>query len=204
MPSPSYVTVDEGTDRKMATVQRTKSAETVEETEVAVTLPYVPTYVVTTETAVALSAANSHLLQLLGSSTNRVLLRRLEVTQKAAATANTRIEFELVRLDTAGTGGTALTPKPTDPVDDATTAVGMTLPSSKGTEDESMGFRTGTVLTAPAAGHDHVLLLIYDAITSKPPTIAAGGTTGLALKNVNTDATATVQIVATFEEADWS
>jgi hypothetical protein len=189
----------------MATVQRTIDSETVEQTEVAVTLPYVPTYVVTTETAVALSAANSHVFQLLGSSSNRVLLRRLEVTQKAVATADTRIEFELVRLDTAGTGGTTLTTNPTDPVDDASTAVGMTLPSSKGTEDESLGFRTGTVLIAPAtAGHEYTLLLVWDDPTSKPPTIATGGTTGIALKNINTDASATVHVVATFQEVEWS
>jgi len=205
MPAAAYVSIDEGSDRKMATVQRTIDSETVEQSEVAVTLPYIATYVVTTQTAVALSAANSHVFQLLGSESHRVLLRRLEVFQKADAAADTRIEFELVRVDTAGTSGTALTPVPTDEVDDATTAEGMTLPSSKGDEGDSLGFRTGTVLAEPAtAGHDHVLLLDYYSISSKPPTIAAGGTTGIVLKSITTDADATVHVVATFEEVDWA
>lgn len=204
MAAASYVTVNEGVDRKMATVSRTIDSETVEQSEVAVTLPYIPTYVVTTETAVALSTANSHVFQLMGSSTNRVLLRRLEVYQKAAASAAAFAEFELVRLDTAGTGGTALTPEPADPVDAATDAEGMTLPSSKGTEDESFGFRTGVILAAPAAGARPVLLLEWDDTSAKPPTIAAGGTTGIALKNISSDSTATVHVVATFQEVDWS
>ena len=211
MPDSSYIQVNEGSDRKVAFIQRAISSNTVEQTEVAVTLPYIPTYVVTTETAVSLATAGSHVLQLLGSTVNRDLLRSVEVTQLGAALNDTPMAWELVRLDTAGTGGTALTPNPLDPVDPATTAAGMTLPTSKGDEDESMGFWTGAVSTDPGwfpgEGACYVLKLVFPEggnMTSKPPTMAAGGTTGFALKNVTAEPSATVHVRATFEEVFWS
>ena len=205
MPDASYVQVNEGSDRKVAFVQRSISSNTVEQTEVALTLPYIPTYVVTTETPVSLATANSHVLQIMGSTLNRDLLRSVEVTQVGAALNDTRIQFELVRLDDAGTGGTALTPNPTDPVDAATTAAGMTLPSSKGTENESMGFWAGSVVTDPEnlPGFDLVLDLEFEG-HGKPPTLAGGGSTGFALKNVTSEPSATVHVRATFEEVFWS
>ena len=206
MPDDSYIQVNEGADRSVSFVQRSKASNTVEETVVVSSLPYIPTYVVSTTTAVALATANSHVLQVLGSTLNRTLLRSLEVTQLANAVASTRVAFQLLRVTDAGTGGTAITANQNDPVDPETTAAGMTLPSSKGTEDELLGTWTGTVLAAAAAaGHDYVLKVVFpEDGHSKPPTIAAGATTGLVLKNITAEPSATLHVRATFEEVFWA
>lgn len=207
MPDPSYIQVNEGGDRNVAFVQRSKASSTVEETEVAITLPYIPTYRLTTPSPVPLSTPSSHLLQLLGSTLNRDLLRSIEITQVGNAASAKQIELEVRRIDTAGTGGTAVTANPADTVDPATTAAGMTLPTSKGTEDELLSKKAGPVLTAPAAGHERVVRFIFPETggpTTKPPTIAAGGSSGIVVKNLQSDATATVLISAEFEEVFWA
>lgn len=205
MGQPSFIGVNEGDDRNLATVQRSVASTTVEQTEVAPTLPYVPTYTVVTSSPVRISTASSHVVQLLGSTLNRDLLRWIEVTQVGNANAAARVEFEVRRVDTAGTGGTTLTPNPVDPVDPATTARGMTLPSSKGTEGNLLAKRTGTILTTPTAGHDRVVRFEFDQdVTTKPPTIAAGATTGIVIKNLQTDTTATVLVEMGFQEVFWS
>lgn len=200
----TYVSVDEGADRQLSGITRSIASNDVTQMEAAVTLPYIPTYTVVAG-PIPLATASSHILQLLGSTINRDLLRYIEVTQVGNAASAKQIEFELRRLDTAGTGGTSVTPNPVDPVDGATTARGMTLPSSKGTEDELLAKRAGTVLTAPTAGHERVVRFGFnDDPTTKPLTIAAGATTGLALKNIQTDTTATVLVEACFQEVFWS
>src|SRR3990167_5596187 len=102
----SYVMVNDGTGSKVSFVQRSKASNTVNETEVALSLPYVPTYTIVTPSPVSLATASSHPLQILGSTINRDLLRYIEVTQVGNAASAKQIEFELRRLDTAGTGGT--------------------------------------------------------------------------------------------------
>lgn len=203
----AYIQVDQGTGPKVSFVERSKASNTVDETEVAVSLPYVPTYRVGTSVPVSLATPSSHVFQLLGSTINRDLLRSIEITQIGNATASTAIAFQVLRVTTAGTGGTSLTPQPVDPVDPDTTATAMTLPTSKGAEGANLGTKTGVVLTTAAtAGHERVVRFTFPETgdpSTKPPTIVAGGATGLVVKNIHSDATATVHIVAEFQEAFW-
>lgn len=201
----TYIGVNEGTARKISGVTRSIGSNDVTQMDAAVTLPYVPTYTVVTSSPVPLATASSHVFQLMGSTINRNLLRWIEVTQVGVAASAKQVEFEVRRLDTAGTGGTTLTPNPVDQVDPVTTTRGMTLPSSKGTEDELLGKRAGPVLTAPTAGHARVVRFEWvDDVTTKPVTVSAGGTSGIALKNLQTDTTATVLVEVGFQEVFWS
>ena len=205
MASASFVGINEGDDRNLATVQRSIASTTVEQTEVAVTLPHVPSYTMVTSAPVALATASSHLFQFMGSGLNRDLLRRVEITQVGNAAASRIVEFELRRLDTSGSGGTAVTPNTVDPVDSASTARGMILPSSKGTEDELLYKKSGVILqTAATVGHREVATFEFPEGTTKPVTTAAGSTTGWVLKNMQSDSTATLLISVTYEEVFWS
>jgi hypothetical protein len=203
----SYVMVNDGTGSKVSFVQRSKSSNTVNETEVSLSLPYIPGYRLTTPSPVSLATASSHLMQFLGSAINRDLLRFIEVTQVGNAAASKQVEFELLRLTTAGTGGTSITPNPSDLVDPATSARGMTLPSAKGTESSLMGKKAGPILTTAAtAGHERVVRFTFPETgdnSTKPVTTASGATTGWVLKNVQSDATCTVLISAEFQEVFW-
>ena len=202
----SYVMVNEGEDRKVAFVQRSIGSNTVEQSEVAVTLPYIATHRFTAG-PVRLATASSHIFQFMGSGLNRTLLRFIEVTQVGNATASQQLEVEIRRLDTRGTGGTAVTPVPNDPIDSASTATGMVLPSSKGTEDELLAKKSGPILTTAAtAGHERVVKFTFPESgdpTTKPLIFAAGSTTGFALKNIQSDVTATVLITGEYQEVFW-
>jgi hypothetical protein len=199
----SYVTVlDAESGKNLATFERTVGGQTVQDQRVVLAEAFLPTYSVSVTTAVSTATANSHLLQIMAGANKRVLLRRIYVTQLANAGANTSAVFQLLRLTTAGTGGTAFTPRQLDPADGNAEATAMTLPSSKGTEGNVLWTGTGILLaTAATAGSDMIIDLDYRAgLRTKPPTIAAGTSNGLALKLITAVASATVHIYAEFVE----
>lgn len=201
----SSISFDEGSARAWAFWQRAVASNTVEEQKTVVSEPFIPTYTISVTTAISTGTANSHLLQIMGSTLNRVYLRRLIVTQMAGAGAATQAQFQILRVTTAGTGGTSYTPATLDPTDGATTARGMTLPTGKGTESTILWTGSGTLLaTVPVAGSGPVLNLDWTRERGKSPVIAAGGSTGVVLKNITGVATATVLIHAEFVEAFWS
>ena len=202
--SDSYISVDEGTERKIDHWQRTINSATVDQGRVVLAPTFVPTYVATHATAIAISTANDHIMQLMASADFRYLLRRIEVEQVAAANATAQVEIALYRLSSAGTGGTAVSPVELDPVNDASTAAGMTLPSSKGTEGDLLGIWTAVIQSTITNQTAPLLDIKFDGIHLQPPTVAAGTSNGLALKCLDSDSTATVRTRLTFEELDWS
>ena len=204
----SFVGINEGDDRYLSYWQRSKASTTVNEPQVAISLPYIATHRMVMG-PVRMATASSHLFQFMGSGLNRTLLRYVEVTQVGNAASGQRLELEIRALSTRGTGGTAITPTVNDSsIDTASTATGMTLPSSKGNEGNLIAKKSGPILTTAAtAGHERVARFTFPengVPTSKPPTFAAGSTTGWALKNIQSDTTATLLIEVEYEEVFWS
>ena len=201
----SVVQITEGSGKYLGYTVRSMASNTVYQQHVLVSEPYLPTYTVSVTTAVAVGA-NDHLLQIIAGPLNRVLMRRLLVTQLAGASASTKAVMQLLRLTTAGTGGTAYTPRATDPTSDTTGATARAgVSASKGTEGNILWTGTGTYLaTAATAGATPILDLVWDDPRSQPPTIAAGTSNGLALKAITAITTGTIHIYAEFSEAFWS
>lgn len=207
MPGDSYLGWTDGVGRNLASNQRSVQSNTVEELKVVISEPYLPSYTIATTVAISTATANSHLIQLLGSTLNRVYLRRIYVTQLAGAGSTTQGVFQLVRISTAGTSGTTTyTPTALDPADGATAVVGLTLPTAKGTEGNILYTGTGALFSTPSqAGDEAVLDWDWrETNRTKCPIVASGTSQGIVLKNVTAIASATVHITVEWEEAFWS
>lgn len=200
------VQINEGTGVLLSHWNRTKTSNSVLEAAQVISEPYLAAYTVSVTTAVALTTANDHLLQIMAGNLNRVILRRLQVSLAVNATAETRCVFQLLRLTSAGTGGTAYTPRALDPVDTASAATAMTLPSSKGTEGNILWTQARVVPDTTQTIDSDTLLIDMDWTDprTKGPVIAAGTSNGIALKNITAVAPATVHIYLEYVEAYWA
>ena len=205
----SIVQVTEGVGKKLHTWQKTIGANVVEDEVIVVGDQYLPSYFTSTGVGIAAGTAASHLIQIMAGASLRVYLRRLMVYQVAMATAASTHDFILTRLTTAGTGGGVLGVATMDPADVAAGATAMSLPTTKGTEGASGGWRgqvyfNQTLPTALATPYGMLILdLDFDKLRVKPPIIAAGAANGLALKNATAIAGATVTVVAYLTEASF-
>jgi hypothetical protein len=157
-----------------------------------------------TVTAPAISAAtlNDHMLEIMAGASLNVRIRRIIITQNAAAAAVGGLALRLFRLTTAGTGGGAVTPSKLDNADGAAGATAMTLPTAKGTEavqvwGESLYAATGAI---PMTRNRFEWLQVPN---SKPIIIPAGTANGLAIKNATAVATATWDITVEFVETNF-
>jgi hypothetical protein len=172
----SIVQVTEGSGKKLHTNSYTVGANTVED-EFVVLGPYPYATYTVYATAVSGATAASHTMQLMAGGTNKVRVQRITVQQLAVVAAANR--FEIVRLTTAGTGGTAITARPYDTSDAAAGAAGMTLPGAKGTEGVFLGSLMPNMMTAVGTTNRWEWTA---GVASKPITIPAGTTNGIALK----------------------
>ena len=202
----SVVNVNEGVNGKnLHYIQRSIASNTDYQQAVVVSEAYLPTYSIATSTAVSTATAASHLVQVMAGPLNRVLIRRVLVTQLVGAGSATAAVLQLVRLTSAGTGGTPITPTALDPTSSVSAVASQTLPSSKGSEGSVIWTSVGNVLQTPAvAGEEYVIDWQWDDPRKQPPTIAAGVANGLALKLVTAVATGTVHILVEYSEAFWS
>lgn len=200
----AYFTIDEGVDKNIATWSRTVDAATVHVQKVAVDEAFMATYTITVFTAVTISSADKHIVQIMAGGTNRVYLRRLRFWQAANATTTQNISLVVYRLTTAGTGGTSYTPVALDPSSSAAGATAMTVPTSKGTEGSLLDQWFPTIhTTATTVGLRPMLDLSWDGLREQSPTIAAGTSNGIAVKCQSSDATATIAWQATICEASY-
>jgi hypothetical protein len=207
-PASDYVpqTDNLGASRKMRTVRRDDGADTVQEYLNADSEPFLATYTISVTVAVSTATANSHLLEIMAGSSLRVGIRYITVTQMANGTTQQNL-WELVRLTTAGTGGTAYTPAPDDTADVAAGATAMTLPGAgtKGTEATIMGaWAVLTHATAATPGLNPILDRHWTLARTKGLWIPAGTSNGIALKNVTASTSTTVHITAGIVEASWT
>lgn len=128
----SLVQVTSGGGPKMHTWQWSIGGNNVEDEAVFPgEYPY-PTYAVLAN-GISVATANDHVLQLMAGTTNKVKVRRIRVSQSGLATTAAFGFFEIWRVTTAGTGGTAVTARPMDTANTYSGAA-MTLPTVKGTE----------------------------------------------------------------------
>jgi len=197
----SIVQVTEGSGKKLRTFQRVITPNTVEEEAMFLAEQNAPTYAWTTP-GLSLAAAGD-LMQIMAGASLNVYLRRILVYQHIAATTAAIAEFQLVRLTTAGTGGTAVNPLPLDSTDNAASSAGMTLPTARGTAGNRLWHGdAGLLQTMPTSGASLLLLdLDFDKLLrGKVPRIPAGVTNGLAFQLVSTHAGAQVIIAAYLAE----
>jgi len=202
----SYVSFDEGTARKVRTFQRTDdAANTVEEWMYATSEPVLPAYTVTA-TNIAGVTADSHIMQVMAGADDRVGIRRVTIYQNAAASTTRQARLQLVRLSTAGTGGSAITPDPLDPASAASGATAATLPSSKGTETVDPGGIHSAVVQSTITDQLNSPLFDIEFGNDRERAlwVAAGTSNGIAIKNLVADNTVTYDVFVRFVEAGWA
>ena len=187
-------------DAKLHTNTRTIGAHTVEDEVVILGEPYIASYAVMAG-AVSCATAGDHLIQLMAGASLNVRVRRISVYQNAAAASSTRMTLDIVRLTSAGTGGSALTPVKYESSDSAAGATGMQIPTANGTEGDILHRAAMRVVSTSVDQQDWVWHQLPNA---KPFVIPAGTSNGIAVKhNTGTDASATVRIVIEFDETSF-
>ena len=202
----TFINVTEGSGKKLHTFDRTIGANSVHDEVVLLGHPYEATYVIPVITTSVATAA-SHVLQVMAGASLNVYIHSIQLWQIVSATTAGYVEFDLRRITTAGTGGTAVTAVPNDTTDAAAGASGMTLPTVKGTESgvtldvmASMFIQTPGVAT-PA--FRPVYEYVADGKLWKPIRIAAGAANGIAIKNVTAMAGASVAGRVILTEANF-
>lgn len=200
--------VTAGSGSNLHVNSRTIAAATTLEQFVTLAESNFATYNIVTAATSAATAA-SHTLQIMAGASLPVYLRRIVVYQIGLATTAAIVNWDVLRLTSAGTGGTSVTPSPLDTTDAASGATGMTLPTAKGTESTAL-WRASSSLTQTVAtqnaGSDNTKILDLDfdkLFHGKCPRIAAGTSNGICLKQVTGAAAATVYVVATISEATY-
>ena len=195
------VVVTAGSGTNLHSNTRTISAATMHDQYVLPGEFAYASYIAST-TSISIATANSHVIQLMAGSSLNVRIRRIRLEQSGNATTGVVCAFQLFRLSTAGTGGSAITPAPFDTADAASGATAQTLPSAKGTET-TMLMQTQLVMrqavSATGAQVDDAYEW-YQLPGTKPIVIPAGTSNGLALKVINATAGATVTVSVEFVE----
>jgi hypothetical protein len=198
------VAVTEGSGKNLHTWQRSVSSVNREEQYIQIGESGLATYNLCYAGAVSTATGDSHILQLMSGSSTYTRVHRITVEQSANATTATLLAVAVYRLSSAGTGGTAVTPRPFDTGDTAN-ATGMILPTAKGTETVEL-MRTviimrqavGTTTTQPDD------FWIWQQQPGKKPLIIPSGTAnGIAVKNLSAVAAGSLVVNIEFTETAW-
>jgi hypothetical protein len=197
----AIVNVTEGSGKKLHAWDRVIGANTVlDEFTLPGEYPYASYFV--SAISVSIATANDHVLQLMAGSTLKVKIRRIRIDQIINASAVALGQFEVVRLTTAGTGGTAVTPAPLDTSDAASGATARTLTTVKGTEGAVLFRETVTMRAAvQSTAEDYALWEQHPG--EKPIIIPAGTANGIAIKSITAIANATVVARIEFVEQNF-
>ncbi len=201
----SLIALTEGSGKNLHTFQRVIGVNTVEDQIVGLGEQYLAGYTVVSG-VISTATAASHLGQIMAGSSLKARIRRIELYQTGAATTATLMQVDVLRLTTAGTGGTSLTPNPSDTTDAAAGSTGMTLPSAKGTEGALLWRGAAYMMQTVAASSqlaEPILAIELDWNRSKPWVIAAGTTNGICIKNVTGVAGGTVAWTAWLDESNF-
>lgn len=162
-------------------------------------------YACYTVTAVgSIATANDHVLQIMAGSSLNVKIRRIRLEQSAVAGTAAIGSFDILRLTTAGTGGSSVTPAKLDNADAAAGATAMTVPSAKGTEStiiasSRMHVRSAVSTTGSADDAWEWVQLP----NSKPIVIAAGTSNGIAVKSLTAITGASLLVYVEFVEQNF-
>jgi hypothetical protein len=199
----SNIQITAGSGTRLATNSYTEGGVTVhDEKFISGEYPY-PTYSVQAAT-ISVATTADHVVQLMAGSSLNVRIRRIYVVQSTVVTTGAFLPLIVLRLTTAGTGGTSVTPAKFVTADGAAGATAMTLPSSKGTESTEL-FRRQMVLTQTIATSSSIAPYWewVQASNEEPLIIAAGTTNGIALKVGGGRAGATVDATIEFVETSF-
>lgn len=199
----SSISVTEGSGKRLRTNDRTVSSILVQEQVIQAGEPYLPTYSVAVNPSTA--TATSHLLQIMAGASLNVRVRRIEIYPLAATTASVTV-VQIVRLTTAGTGGTSVTPTPFNTGDAASGATAMTLPTGKGTIAATpLTYGMVSLYSAvPTSGFvGNAVIWDFDDARLGPVIIPAGTSNGLAIVNNQAIAGGTVLINVIFSETSF-
>jgi len=201
----SSVNVTEGSGKRLHTYDRTVSSVLVQDQVILHGHPLEATYTLRTST-VSVATAESHLFQIMAGSSLNVYVHRIQVFQHVAVTTAAFVSFALLRLTSAGTGGTTAALNVFDTSDATAGATAQVLPTSKGAEStcvwDSYAYMMQTVgastpMPAP------MLDVTFDSLRTKAIRIAAGTSNGLVLSNRTAAAGGSVSIVAFFTESSY-
>jgi hypothetical protein len=203
----AFVNVTEGSGKKLHANDRTIGANTVLDEVVILGENYLASYIANSSAGASSTAtAASHLLQIMAGASLKVRIRRIEMYQIGPATTAVLMDTRLVRLTTAGTGGTVQTVNVMEPGDAAAGATAMSIPTVKGTEGATMLMSAVYMMQtigASAQLNEPVLVWDFDRPRSKPLIIAAGATNGIAIKNVTAVAAGTVYFNVWLDETSF-
>lgn len=185
MSSGSFIGVTPGSGAKISTgPSYTEAGNIVQDQKVILGEQYLASYVITAG-LVSLATASSHLIQIMAGSSLNVRIRRIEIWPNGFASTPTVDGFNLLRLTSAGTGGTVMGLAAMNPADAAAGATSMTLPTVKGVESNSLlAANCGIWSAAPTAGtYGPLIAWELDGEHLPPVVIAAGTANGVAIKN---------------------
>lgn len=195
-----YIEVSEGTGKKLHTITRSVSGNTVHDEVVQAGIPYLDGYVARAGN-ISAATVDSHLLTVMGGSTRKVYITAIDIEQRGAAGAAAVSAIEVVRLTTAGTGS-SVAPQPHDSSTAASGATFQSLTSPKGTEGSAVLTR---IMPFAAAGNINNTYSMHwrAAPGTKGIVIPASTAAGIAIKNRSGVASATVDInIEFYESAD--
>lgn len=189
----SSIEVTEGSGKHIHTSSRSISGVTRQDQYVQQGESEYATYsVIASDISVATTA--DHVLQVMGDGTNYCRLRSVTIRQSTLAGSAGTLGIQLLRISTAGTGGTTVTPRGLDAADTYAGAA-MTLPTAKGTEGNVLQqWRLPVVAAQPMiyeCGWEHRL-------GAKPIIFGTSTANGIAFKVVAGIASCKADIVAVF------
>lgn len=201
--SENIVQVTEGSGKKLHTWDTTIGANLVQDEFVLpAEYPY-PTYSVTSSVS---TATVTHPLEIMAGASLKVRLRRLRIEQSANATTAGPLTISLIRLTSAGTGGTAFTPTKFDSAAAAAGATAMFTPTVNGTESGNELIRTVLLLRQAISATQSQPDDAWEWVQSpngQPIIIPAGITNGVAIKIAAVAAGASLAVYAEFVETSF-
>lgn len=197
----SSVAVTEGSGKNLHTWQRSISSVNREEQVVLLGEPADPTYTASFD-AISIATASSHVIQLMAPVGVYVRVQKIVLWQYAAASTAAVGRIHVMRLTTAGSGGTTVDPQAFD-ADNTAGTTAQTLPSSKGTEGVLLipfvkVFRQAILATSTQDDGP-----ISWQASPRGQSIILDPSTGLILKNIAAHASATVSGYIEFTETAW-
>lgn len=200
----SNIQITAGSGTRLATNSYTEGAVTVhDEKFIPGEYPY-PSYFVQVSSISGATSAD-HVVQLMAGSSLNVRIRRIYQAQAALITTASEFSVDVLRLSSAGTGGTSVTPAKFATADAASGATAMTLPTSKGTESTTL-FRRRILPVQTYATAGLSLIPSWEwqqAQGTEPIIIAAGTSNGIAVKVTTGRAGLTVDVTIEFVETSF-
>jgi hypothetical protein len=163
---------------------------------------YLATYTTFFSTAAAAASSDKHPFELMAGASLKLRIREITFWQQAASAAGTMMAFEILRLTTAGTGGTSRAVAALDPADAAAGATLMQTPTAEGTEGAILLVAVyPTVTTLPNLAPAFSWKQLPNA---KPIVVAAGTSNGIGLSITTGGGTGTtIRGYIVFDESNF-